>query len=528
MKVLLIDPPGANKGLNAGLAYLAGALTATGRGEVFVLDLNNLAPGQLGDPNPPVPADAWLWELSQAIDQFEPELVGISVKTFTSKFAAEIVSAVKNNWPYLPVVVGGPHVTLDGARYVEETGAHIGVIGEADVTLPEICQALEQESSLEDIQGIVYLEDGMVIANPPRPNLRDLDALPFPNYDVFSSVRRNPSLLREYPLLTSRGCPFNCSYCSMPLLMGRRWRPRSVDDVIEELWWAVEQHNSTAFTIIDDNFTLDTKRAEAICDALIENGLSMPWSSQNGLRADRLTPELIAKMRRSGCYHVWVGIETADEQVFQSIEKGEKLEQVKAGVRALLSAGIEVGGFFIIGLPGSTRESDLKSFYLAQELGITAWWFNFVPYRFTRAGEWVQQNATLLRATEGVSQYGQAKIEPVFETPTYTREERIATFEEVHVRMGYFDRLVDPGAPWMARATRLITTVPRHGLGPSLSLARYFAMAVRERFSRTIRSIYRSSDSAETATTPKAALQSLAPSPIRPFEEDKCASSRTR
>ncbi len=244
----------------------------------------------------------------------------------------------------------------------------------------------------------------------------------------------------------------------------------------------------------------------------------MPWSSQNGFRADRLTPSLISKMRQSGCYHVWIGIESGDEQVFQSIEKGEKLEDIKAAVLSLKAVGIKVGGFFIIGLPGSTRELDLKSLALAQELGIEAWWFNYVPYRFTRSGEWVMQNARILRPPEASVQYGRARIEPVFETPEYTREERIATYEEVHVRMGYFDRLVDANASWLANALRLCRIVPKYGVRPTLSMMRYMAARINQWASR-IGWVHRSSPIDVAVNLPNATSQSLAPKPIRPLEE---------
>ncbi len=493
MKILLVDPPGANKGLNTGLAYLVGAIGAAGRDDAFVLDLNNRfpglnnrVPGRLGDPNPDVPTSVWLRELEETLDQFAPDLVGVSVKTFTSTIATQIIAAIRRMRPSSKVVVGGPHVTIEGAAYLAESGADIAVLGEGEFTLLKICRALEHTQQLGEIDGVLYRQEGHVTANERRGTLCDPDALPFPDYQAFSSVRRSPGILHEYPLLTSRGCPYNCSYCSMPVLMGRRWRARSPENVVDELRMAVERVGCTSFTIVDDNFTLDTKRAEAICDAIIANGLSMPWTSQNGLRADRLTPTLIAKMRQSGCHHVWIGIETGDDAVFQSIDKGEKLEDVKAGVRALQAQGIKVGGFFIVGLPGSTRESDLRSLSLAQELGIEAWWFNFVPYRFTRAGDWVREKGTMLRTPDGTPQYGRARIEPVFETPTYSREERMATYEEVHVRMGYFDRLIDPDMSRAAKTMHLLKSTPKYGVGPTLGLTRFVATRFVQGVSRKL------------------------------------------
>jgi radical SAM superfamily enzyme YgiQ (UPF0313 family) len=212
-----------------------------------------------------------------------------------------------------------------------------------------------------------------------------------------------------------------------------------------------------------------------------------------------------------------LGIESGDDFVFDSIDKGEKLTSVKAGVRSLQAAGIQVGGFFIIGLPGSTRDADLRSLALAQELGIEAWWFNFVPYRFTRAEEWVREHGNVLRPSEDAPLYGRARIEPVFETSDYTRAQRIATYEEVNVRMGYFDRLIDTNMGRWAQIAYLAATASKYGAGPTLACARFLGSGLG-RMLWSARQPREKQSARETVTEPKAASQNLAPNPTRPIE----------
>jgi radical SAM superfamily enzyme YgiQ (UPF0313 family) len=223
--------------------------------------------------------------------------------------------------------------------------------------------------------------------------------------------------------------------------------------------------------VVDDNFTLNTKRAEEICDLLVSEKIGLPWQSQNGIRADRVTEDLAKKMKRSGCRYVWVGVETADEEVFEKTNKGEELEDIKAGIQNLKSVGIRVGGFFIVGLPNSTRQSDMKAIDFVKELGIDGWWFNFIPYPHTLAWDWVRSHGKLLRPCEGALQYGSHDIDPVFETEEYSRESRVKTYNEIHVRLRYFDRLADLSLKQTARWQKVFKTVRPFGLMATLSLA---------------------------------------------------------
>ena len=468
MKILLVDPPGKNKGFNTGLGYLAAVLKK--EHQVHVLDLNNISMGLCGDPNPDLTDDEVRRRIYDAIDDLDPDIFGVSTKTFTAQTAATIFRYAKQRKREMFTIAGGPHITLDGKKYVNETGIDFGIIGEGESSLPALCNLVRDGKDKSLVSGLLYRRDGRIIKNEITPAYMELNELKFPDYTIFSSVKENGGIMPQYPILTSRGCPFSCAYCSMPQIMGRKWRSHSPEYVISELKHAKEKYSSNSFTVVDDNFTLDLKRVEAITDDLISSRLSLKWNSQNGIRADRITDFLARKMKQSGCQHVWIGIESADEEVFNKINKGEKLADVCQGIMILKGAGIRVGGFFIVGLPHSTRDSDLKSVAFVKKLKIDAWWFNFVPYPHTKAWDWVQANGKILRPIDGALQFGSTNIEPVFDTEEYPKNDRMKTYDEIHIKMKYFDRLIDPSLSKFDKWKQVIEKVRPHGLGALFSL----------------------------------------------------------
>ncbi len=461
MKILLVDPPGNNKGLNTGLGYICAVLKE--EHDVSVLDLNNIKLGLCGDPNPEMPRHEMERRVADAVDHFQPDLLGVSVKTFTFHKSKIIFQAAKKQKKDLITVAGGAHITLDGPKYLKEVDIDFGVQGEGEYITLELCNALEKQGPINKIPGLLFRKNKNITQNPGKDFISDLDSLPFPAYDKFTSIIENNGVLPEYPILTSRGCVFECSYCSMPTIMGSKWRSQSPERVIKELYHAKKIYGIDSFTVIDDNFTLNLKRAEEICDQLLSEKIDLSWNSQNGIRADRISKTLAIKMKESGCRYVWIGVESADEMVFNWINKGEALDDIVRGIKYLKNAGIRVGGFFITGLPLSSRKSDLKAVDFVKKLDIDAWWFQFIPYPYTKAWDWVQNNGRILRPIEGAIQYGGAKVEPVFETDNYLTEDRIKTYGDIHIMMGYFDRLPESSSGTLIGWFRALKKIAPYG-----------------------------------------------------------------
>lgn len=219
------------------------------------------------------------------------------------------------------------------------------------------------------------------------------------------------------------------SNCNVPTVIGRKFRTRSGENILEELRYAQAKYGSKEFKVLDDNFTLQMDRAKDICQLFIEEKLDMKWTCPNGIRADRLDEELCSLMKQAGCYSMSIGVESGDPEVFDKIKKGEKLEDVERGIKLAQAAGIKVHGFFIIGLIGSTYEADKRSMEFAKRLGITASWGILVPYPGTEVWEQVKNdaNARILRDWKQGFHIG-ARPKAVFDTPEYTAEERVRAY----------------------------------------------------------------------------------------------------
>jgi len=195
------------------------------------------------------------------------------------------------------------------------------------------------------------------------------DSLPIPQYELFDSfnyMSTNWSAgLWPYPLLTSVGCPYGCTFCEA---RQRRWRTRSPEHCVAELEQAVHKYQVRSFEIMDDVFNLDTERLERFC--ALASPLKLRWSCANGLRADRFDEEQARALSRAGCNHVGFGVESTDPEVLLAIRKGETVAQLQRAVRVAREYFDVVFAYFIIGLPGSTYDSDLASLRWAEESGV--------------------------------------------------------------------------------------------------------------------------------------------------------------
>ena len=410
MKVVFVDPKGVWEGLNNGIASIAASI----RDEhtVHVVDFVNRS-GNLDK------------RLESARDA---DFVGISMKSFTLDESIMVANMVKKLNPKTKIIAGGPHVMVDGYNLlVDNPVFDMGVFGEAEYVFREILSGKEPS----EITGLIHRKDGKVVQNHASEWISDLDSLPFPNYDDFDSVNINGEIqkIENWPLVTSRGCPYTCTYCNVPTVIGRKFRTRSGENILAELRYAQEKYSSKEFKVLDDNFTLQMDRAKDICRLFIEENLDMKWTCPNGIRADRLDEELCSLMKQAGCYAMSIGVESGDPEVFDKIRKGEKLADVERGIRLAQAAGIKVHGFFIIGLIGSTYEADKRSMEFAKRLGITASWGILVPYPGTEVWEQVKKDssARVLRDWKEGFHIG-ARPKPVFDTAEYTAEERVRAY----------------------------------------------------------------------------------------------------
>ena len=374
MKILLINPPqtffpgsdipAAN--LPLGLMYIAAVLDKVGY-NVEILDafMTDLSFRKKGDTTE---VGMSYENIKEKIQRKKPDIVGIA-NPFTSQVehAIKVADIVKEIDSHILTVVGGPHGTVVPLEFLEEAkSVDIVAIGEGEYTMLDIVRFFEGTKKIADVLGIAHRIENKVVLNYPRPFNTKLDDLPYPAYHLVDMEKYlNPKMIeyrsfqkRALSMVTSRGCPFNCSFCSVHLHMGKTFRAHSVDYVVDHIEYLVNKYHVKTIYFEDDNLTFDIQRFEAICDKIIKRDIKFQWETPNGVRADYLTLELLKKMKKIGCQSVFVGVESGDQYVLDNIiGKSLRLKNVVKFAKTCKKIGLRTGAFYIIGFPGETKEN---------------------------------------------------------------------------------------------------------------------------------------------------------------------------
>ena len=382
MQIVLVSPKWhqmVNSYPPLGLGYLAAVLEREGH-TVSIHDLGL-------DPKSTLEDDV------RRIAAETPDLIGITAMTNNYQSAVELIEQLCETIA-CPIVMGGPHATLFPDQVLTQAQVDYVVLGEGEETLRELVQSLANQGarpaldSLQAIRGLAFEIEDRVIQTPPRPLIRDLDALPFPARHLFE-LDRYPLFAnngeRMVTLLSSRGCPFNCSYCFKGIV-GRTYRQRSPGNVLAEIEHLVERYGYRHFYFVDDLFTLDQKRLTALAEGIIAAGLDIRW--QCLARVDRVNPELLKLMYRAGCREIHYGIESGVPEMLDRIGKQITLEGVRQAVAWTAAAGISAKGYFMLGLPGDTEETIERTIRFAAELELDQAMFSITtPFPGTRLWE---------------------------------------------------------------------------------------------------------------------------------------------
>ncbi|MCP4649290.1 MAG: radical SAM protein [PVC group bacterium] len=323
------------------------------------------------------------------IEETAPDLIGITVMSRGHAKVRDVVKLIKNTCD-IPIVIGGPQVTALPEIVLKDIGADFAVFGEGEITICELAQAMVSgKQSYDSINGLAYVaKDGTIIVNNPRELIKDLDQISFPAWQLMNPAdyRIVPILApaKGYPIapiVTSRGCPFLCTFCASNVTWKNKFRVRSPENVVDEIKLLVEKFGVREIYITDDNLTLNRKHAEAICDEIMKAGLKISWQCPNGVRIDHLDQKLLAKMKKAGCYSVGLGIESANKEILCNIKKQLDLSVVKKVLIDLKKAGIMSYGFFVFGLPGETHETIRETIDFAKNNPFDRAWFNILtPY----------------------------------------------------------------------------------------------------------------------------------------------------
>jgi anaerobic magnesium-protoporphyrin IX monomethyl ester cyclase len=381
LKVLFVIPPSSLKERygdlleagavypSMGIAYVASVAEAAGH-EIRVIDAEAAGIDFHG--------------IQDEIRRFRPHVIGMQTFCANLPRCYQVAEDAKSIDPGIQIVLGGVQATLFPEHQLKNPSIDFVVCGEGEYTFRHLLEMLQTQGNPYDIPGLVHRTDtNTIVKNPPRQLISDLDELPLPALHLFpmdcyhssSQLRGN----RTLHLLTSRGCPFNCSYCSGDLIYGKTYRFRSPSKVIEDIRYLQSEYHIDSLQFYDETFTVNRKRIFELCDALDRENLRIPWACF--ARVDLVDEELLARMKNSGCYQIFFGVETGVPRLLEKIRKGTTLDQARKAFRLTRKLGIETVASFMLTLPEETYEETQQSIRFGLELDPDyVYWLTFVPY----------------------------------------------------------------------------------------------------------------------------------------------------
>lgn len=356
-----------------GLAFLAAVLEKEGF-EVAVLDNYLLEKDQN--------------YLARQIQGIKPDVIGVTCNIATTPTVAEVVEIGRQE--DIPTVIGGSQVTIAPGRTLKRTGGDIGIVGEGEMTFLELCEVLSSGHHIttEDIKNIpglvIKASNGNYIVTIKREPIRDLDTLPFlPNHLFpYKEYARSTPEIRTTPLdwmSTSRGCPFNCAFCSNIHVWGRNYRCMSAKRIIDEVEHMMQIYGTRAIEFREDNFTVNKKRVLEFCKLILERGLKIDWMCES--RVDLIDQQLLETMRESGCVCIYFGVESGSQRVLDFLRKEITLKQIESAFSLCKKVGIKTVASIMLGLPNQTLKENFETVKFVKQIGADIVYFNpFMGY----------------------------------------------------------------------------------------------------------------------------------------------------
>ncbi len=346
-------------------------------------------------------------QIKALINDFNPDVVGVScLYSMQYKNAHKICRVAKELNINIFTIMGGSHPTVLPQETLEDPNVDMVVLGEGECSTRELLDAMRDGKSLAGIDGIAFKEDGKIVVNPKTKFIQDLDAIPFPARDLLPmekyfrinlphgvSTRYSPNT----PVITSRGCPANCIFCSIHSIWGYKYRARSPENIIQELKLLKDIYHIREIQFEDDNLTFDRQRAYALFERMIEEKFNLAWTTPNGVAMWSLDKELLLKMKQSGCYSLSLAIESGDQKMLsETIKKPLNLKKVKELIHWINIYGFVTDAFFVVGFPNETKEQLQNTFKFASELKVDNVSFHIAtPYPGTELYEKCLEGAYL-------------------------------------------------------------------------------------------------------------------------------------
>jgi len=332
----------------------------------------------------------------QSINDFSPDAIGFSCQ-FSVQYnpTKELIREIKRRRPEVVTIIGGTHSSAQPEEVLRETPVDYVVISEGEETVVDLLERIQRGSPLEDLDGLGYRDGSRICVNPKRHFIKDLDTIPFPARHLFNMEKYfdtsrgwgGPKKLRRLSMITSRGCPFHCIFCGIHLNTGKKFRMRTAANVLEEIQHIVTNYGVNEIMFEDDNISLNRRRMMDLLQGIIDHKLNVLWSAPSGIALWTLDDELLGKMKESGCYKIYLGLESGNERVLEDVIRKHLHDknEIRRRVNMIKKYGFETVGFWVLGNPGETKRDMWDTIDFARELELD---YNQVlialPYRGTR------------------------------------------------------------------------------------------------------------------------------------------------
>jgi len=303
-------------------------------------------------------------EIIKTVDEFKPDVIGVSCSfTMFESDSFEVIDLIKEKNKNVKIVVGGAHSSANPEFILRNKNIDLVVIGEGELTMLEIAERIRDKKNFKNIKGTALIKNKKFKRNKPRDQIQNLDELEpawhlldfkkyFNHPDSFSIAMRSPSV----HLITSRGCPGNCVFCSVHTVWGRKWRAMSPEKVISQIEYLYKNHGVKHFRFNDDNLTLDKSRIIKICNLIIEKKIEIKWDTPSGVALWALDKEMLLAMKKAGYYRITIGIESGCEKTRKYIGKNFNMKNVMDLIDYCNKIGLWVASFFIIGFPNESNK----------------------------------------------------------------------------------------------------------------------------------------------------------------------------
>ncbi|MFQ5673895.1 MAG: B12-binding domain-containing radical SAM protein [Nitrospinales bacterium] len=393
MKILLIKPNNLSDHIqpSLGLAYLAQKIRSAHDVRIIDCIKENILPEEFGD---------------KVVKKHRPDMIGIQCYTFDIRNVRGILQSIKAVDPRVVTVAGGAHISSEPVRSFENLGRHLdfGFAGEAEIGFPLFCDLMETsgEKDFSSVPGLIWRQNGETVTNAQAME-QDLDTLGNPAWDLIHPEdypeAQHGAFFRKFPIapiITTRGCPYACTFCSAPILSGKKLRHHSLEYILENIKLLYHTYGIREFHIVDDNFTQDIDYAKTIVRGIIGLNLDISLAMPNGIRMDYLDDELLELLKRAGLYVVSVAVESGNDTILKAMKKGTKVEKIRKDIARIHRHKLDIAAFFILGFPGETLETMKDTIRLAMQLPLVrANFFTYLPLPGTESYRQLEESGEI-------------------------------------------------------------------------------------------------------------------------------------